>query len=194
MSWVTARTFNGNQTKSEVGKMKHLGTLALLVMTISLSGCQSASPEQETTTPVAKPAAIVTFTQANRCLDDLNGSDVGKRVFSQILFSPAIAREHSYLENSTQYLTDAQVELLKEFREKNKECRALRLQAFREYELKVQLTIFHNEIDQMFDELQNKRITIGQGNKQSNVIRARYQAEVRKFFDRSKEIDEERFG
>ncbi len=178
----------------EVRKASLLTKLGLLAIAFVLSGCQSSATKQETATPIAKPAAVVTFAQANRCLDDLNDSEVGKRVFSQILYSPAIAREYSYLENSTQYLTDTQVELLKEFREKNKECRALRLQAFREYELKVQLTIFHNEIDQMFDELQSKRITIGQGNRQSNVIRARYQAEVRKFFDRSKEIDEERLG
>jgi hypothetical protein len=178
----------------EMRQTNLLMKLGLLAIAFVLSGCQSSATKQETATPVAKPAAVVTFAQANRCLDELKDSEVGKRVFSQILYSPAIAREHSYLENSTQYLTDAQVELLKEFREKNKECRALRLQAFREYELKVQLTIFHNEIDQMFDELQNRRITIGQGNKQSNVIRARYQAEVRKFFDRSKEIDEERLG
>ncbi len=168
--------------------------LGLLAIAFALGGCQSSATKLEATTPVAKPAAVVTFAQANRCLDELNDSEVGKRVFSQILYSPKVAGENSHLEKSTQYLTDTQVELLKEFREKNKECRALRLQAFREYELKVQLTIFHHEIDQMFDELQNKRITIGQGNKQSNVIRARYQAEVRKFFDRSKEIDEERLG
>ena len=174
--------------------MKHLGKLALLVMIMSLSGCQSAAPLEGTATPVAQPTMVVTFAQANRCIEDINQSELGKRVFSQILYSTEITQERASLETSTQYLTDSQVELLKEFREKNKECRSLRIQAFREHELKVQLTIFHNEMDHMFDELQNKRIAIGQGNRQLKEIRARYQVEVRKFFDRSKEFDDERLG
>lgn len=178
----------------EVRQTKLLAAVGLLAIVVVLSGCQNPATTQATATPDTNLATVVTFSQANRCIEVINQSELGKQVFSQILYSPAIAREHVHLENSVQYLTDTQVELLKEFREKNKECRELRLQAFGEYELKVQLNVFYAEMDQLFDDLQKKRITIGQGNQRSKEIRARYQAEVRKFFDRSKEVDEDRVG
>jgi hypothetical protein len=176
---------------SQINLLTKVGLLAIVFV---LSGCQGSATQQQANAPVAPPDAVVTFAQANRCLNDLNQSELGKRVFSQILYSRAILPEHTYLETSTKYLSDDQVELLKEFRDKNKECRSLRSQAMGEYELRVQLAIFHDEMDHMFDELQHRRLTIGQGNKLSKEIRARYQAAVRKFFDRSKEVDEDRVG
>ena len=62
------------------------------------------------------------------------------------------------------------------------------------YEYRVQLSIFYTEMDALFDDMQNKRISIGQANVKANEIRVRYQAEIRKIYERSKEIDENRLG
>ena len=174
--------------------MTHVGKLALLAIVISLSGCQSSTPKQSAAEPIAKSTPVVTMEQASRCNDDVNKSEVGKRVFSQLLYNSNIASEYTHIETSTQYLNDAQVELLKEFREKNKECRSLRLQAFKGYEYRTQLSIFYAEMDVLFDDMQNKRIPIGQANVKANEIRVRYQAEIRKIYERSKEFDENRLG
>ncbi len=174
--------------------MMHLGKLAVLAIVISLSGCQSSTPKESAPDSVAKPAAVVTMAQASRCNNEVNQSEVGKRIFSELLYNSDIGREHTHIETSTQYLNDSQVELLKEFREKNKECRSLRLQASKVYEYRVQLSIFYTEMDALFDDMQNKRISIGQANVKANEIRVRYQAEIRKIYERSKEIDENRLG
>ena len=83
---------------------------------------------------------------------------------------------------------------MNEFIEQNKECRSLRIQAFRDYEFRAQLLIFHEDMDVLFDDLLSRRITIGQSNTRSLKIRERYLIEVNKIYKRSKDIDEERVG
>ncbi|MEI6839398.1 MAG: hypothetical protein WCK56_16515, partial [Alcaligenaceae bacterium] len=118
----------------------------------------------------------------------------GQRIFSQIFYSDIVAPQHVQLMTLKRYLSDDEIELLNEFIEQNKECRSLRVQAFREHEFRAQLLIFHTDMDALFDDLLSRRISIGQSNTQFIKIRERYLIEVNKIYQRSREIDEERVG
>ena len=168
--------------------------LALLVIALVVSGCQSHTHKAGVAESVIRVPQVVTIAQANRCTKDLNQSELGQRIFSQIFYSDIVAPQYTQLMTLNRYLSDAEIDLLNEFIEQNKECRSLRIQAFREYEFRAQLLIFHAEIDGVFDDLLSRRITIGQSNTRSQKIRERYLSEVNKIYKRSRDIEEERVG
>lgn len=171
-----------------------LAKFAFLAIAIVLSGCQSHATRALVADAADPAPKAVTIAQANRCIKDLNRSALGQRIFSQIFYSDVVAPQYTQLMTLNRYLSEAEVGLLKEFIEQNKECRSLRIQAFREYEFRAQLLIFHAEMDAMFDDVLNRRITIGQSNTQSQQIRERYLIEINKIYKRSREIDEESLG
>ena len=168
--------------------------VALLAIAIAVSGCQSTVPKAIVAESVDPAPQIVTMAQASRCTKDLNQSESGQRIFSQIFYSDIVAPQYVQLMTLNRYLSDTEIELLNEFIEQNKECRSLRIQAFRDYEFRAQLLIFHEDMDVLFDDLLSRRITIGQSNTRSLKIRERYLIEVNKIYKRSKDIDEERVG
>lgn len=182
-----------NQSCETNGWRVQIGA-ALLGISILVSGCQSTAPKAVVVEAVDLPPKIVTITRANRCSNDLNQSELGERIFSQIFYSDIVAPQYVQLITLNRYLNDAEIELLNEFIEQNKECRSLRIQAFREYEFRAQLLIFHTEMDAVFDDLLSRRITIGHSNARSLKIRERYLIEVNKIYKRTREIDEERVG
>jgi len=168
--------------------------VALLAIAIVASGCQSTVPKAIVAEVVDPAPQIVTMAQASRCTKDLNQSELGQRIFSQIFYSDIVAPQYVQLMTLNRYLSDAEIDLLNEFIEQNKECRSLRIQAFREYEFRAQLLIFHTDMDALFDDLLMRRVTIEQSNARSQKIRDRYLIEVNKIYKRSKDIDEERVG
>ena len=168
--------------------------MALLAIAIVASGCQSTVPKAIVAEVVDPAPQIVTMAQASRCTKDLNQSELGQRIFSQIFYSDIVAPQYVQLMTLNRYLSDAEIDLLNEFIEQNKECRSLRIQAFREYEFRAQLLIFHTDMDALFDDLLMRRVTIEQSNARSQKIRDRYLIEVNKIYKRSKDIDEERVG
>jgi len=168
--------------------------IALLVFTVALSGCQSTMPKAVAHESVDPRPKIATFAQASACTKDLNRSDLGQRIFSQVFYSDVVAPQYTQLMTLNRYMSDAEIELLTEFIEKNKECRSLRIQAFREYEFRAQLLIFHAEMDALFHDVISRRITIGKSNTLSQNIRARYLIEIDKIYKRTREIDEDRLG
>jgi len=168
--------------------------LLAIAIAIAVSGCQSTVPKAIVAEVVDPAPQIVTMAQASRCTKDLNQSELGQRIFSLIFYSDIVAPQYVQLMTLNRYLSDAEIDLLNEFIEQNKECRSLRIQAFREYEFRAQLLIFHEDMDALFDDLLMRLVTIGQSNAQSQKIRDRYLIEVNKIYKRSKDIDEERVG
>ena len=178
----------------ETNRWRGLIRVALLAIAIVASGCQTNVPKVVVAEVIAQTPKIVTMAQASRCTNDLNQSELGQRIFSQIFYSDIVAPQHVQLMTLKRYLSDDEIELLNEFIEQNKECRSLRAQAFREHEFRAQLLIFHTDMDALFDDLLSRRISIGQSNTQFIKIRERYLIEVNKIYQRSREIDEERVG
>lgn len=178
----------------ETNRWRGLIRVALLAIAIVASGCQSTVPKAIVAEVVDPAPQIVTMAQASRCTKDLNQSELGQRIFSQIFYSDIVAPQYVQLMTLNRYLSDAEIDLLNEFIEQNKECRSLRIQAFREYEFRAQLLIFHTDMDALFDDLLMRRVTIEQSNARSQKIRDRYLIEVNKIYKRSKDIDEERVG
>jgi len=178
----------------ETNGWKAQARVALLAIATALSGCQSSVPKAIVAKAIDPAPQIITMAQASRCTKDLNQSELGQHIFSQIFYSDIVAPQYVQLMTLNRYLSDAEIELLNEFIEQNKECRSLRIKAFREYEFRAQLLIFNEDMDALFDDLLSRRITIGQSNTRSLKIRERYLIEVNKIYKRSKDIDEERVG
>ena len=91
-------------------------------------------------------------------------------------------------------LNDEQISALEQFIAQNRECRALRIQAFREYEFRLALTDYFEEMDLLFMDMINKAKTIAQGNAMSEQIIERYQSKIRRIIQRSRFIDEDSIG
>jgi hypothetical protein len=136
----------------------------------------------------------VAVEQANICNTVLNNSRVGHIVFNQIFYSKVVAPERVELKTLNMTLNDEQISALEQFIALNRECRALRIQAFREYEFRLALTDYFEEMDLLFTDMINKGKTIAQGNSVSEQIIERYQSKIRRIIQRSRFIDEDSIG
>ena len=164
--------------------------LGLLVM---LTACQQVLNKPEATAP-SQPAERVTFEQSARCSKDVDRSAVGQFIFAQVIYSETVAPERTELLVSNNTLSDAQRAGLEQFIEKNKACRTLRLQAFREYELRQVLIEHYERMDALYVALLTQKLTIAQGNAQLKTNFELYGAQIKKVINRLREVDEERVG
>ena len=164
--------------------------LGLLVM---LTACQHVPNKSEATAP-SQPAERVTFEQSARCSKDVDRSAVGQFIFARVIYSETVAPERTELLVSYKTLRDAQRAGLEKFIEKNKACRALRLQAFREYELRQVLIEHYERMDALYVALLTQKLTIAQGNAQLKTNFELYGAQIKKVINRLREVDEERVG
>ena len=152
--------------------------LGLLVM---LTACQQVLNKPEATAP-SQPA------------EDVDRSAVGQFVFAQVIYSETVAPERTELLVSNNTLSDAQRAGLEQFIEKNKACRTLRLQAFREYELRQVLIEHYERMDALYVALLTQKLTTAQGNAQLKANFELYGAQIKKVINRLREVDEERVG
>ena len=177
--------------------MKLINKLFVCICCLStlfvLAGCQNTAILAVNSETREQPK-YVTLEQANICNTVLNNSHVGHIVFNQIFYSKVVAPERVELKTLNLTLNDEQISALEQFIAQNRECRALRIQAFREYEFRLALTDYFEEMDLLFTAMINKAKTIGQGNAISEQIIERYQSKIRRIIQRSRFIDEDSIG
>ena len=170
-----------------------LKSICFLVTFFVLLGCQNAVTRAVNAETREQPK-YVTVEQANICNTVLNNSRVGHIVFNQIFYSKVVAPERVELKTLNMTLNDEQISALEQFIAQNRECRALRIQAFREYEFRLALTDYFEEMDLLFTDMINKAKTVAQGNAMSEQIIERYQSKIRRIIQRSRFIDEDSIG
>jgi len=167
--------------------------ICCLITLFVLPGCQNTAILAVNSETREQPK-YVTLEQANICNTVLNNSLVGHIVFNQIFYSKVVAPERVELKTLNLTLNDEQISALEQFIAQNRECRALRIQAFREYEFRLALTYYFEEMDLLFTAMINKAKTIAQGNVMSEQIIERYQSKIRRIIQRSRFIDEDSIG
>ena len=172
---------------------KFLISICFLITLFVLPGCQNAVTLALNAETREQPK-YVTVEQANICNTVLNNSRVGHIVFNQIFYSKVVAPERVELKTLNMTLNDEQISALEQFIAQNRECRALRIQAFREYEFRLALTDYFEEMDLLFTDMINKAKTVAQGNAMSEQIIERYQSKIRRIIQRSRFIDEDSIG
>ena len=172
---------------------KFLKSICFLVTFFVLLGCQNAVTRAGNAETREQPK-YVTVEQANICNTVLNNSRIGHIVFNQIFYSKVVAPERVELKTLNMTLNDEKISALEQFIAQNRECRALRIQAFREYEFRLALTDYFEEMDLLFMDMINKAKTIAQGNAMSEQIIERYQSKIRRIIQRSRFIDEDSIG
>ena len=163
---------------------------SFLITSLFLVGCQNVAT-LTANTEAREPPRYVSLEQANLCNQSLNNSRVGKIVFNQIFYSEIVAPERVALKTLNRTLDAEQITVLQQFIAQNHECRSLRLQAFREYEFRIALKDYFDEMDVLFADMTNKTKTIAQGNAMSAQIIERYQSTIRRIIQRSRFIDED---
>jgi len=166
---------------------------SFLITSLFLVGCQNVAT-LAANTEEREPPRYVSLEQANLCNQSLNNSSVGQIVFNQIFYSEIVAPERVALKTRNRTLDADQISVLQQFIAQNHECRSLRLQAFREYEFRVALKDYFDEMDVLFADMMNKTKTIAQGNAMSAQIIERYQSTIRRIIQRSRFIDEDSIG
>ena len=163
---------------------------SFLITSPFLVGCQNVAT-LAANTEEREPPRYVSLEQANLCNQSLNNSSVGQIVFNQIFYSEIVAPERVALKTLNRTLDAEQISVLQQFIAQNHECRSLRLQAFREYEFRVALKDYFDEMDVLFADMMNKTKTIAQGNAMSAQIIERYQSTIKRIIQRSRFIDED---
>ena len=166
---------------------------SFLITSLFLVGCQNVAT-LAANTEAREPPRYVSLEQANLCNQSLNNSRVGQIVFNQIFYSEIVAPERVTLKTLNRTLDAEQISVLQQFIAQNHECRSLRLQAFREYEFRVALKDYFDEMDVLFADMMSKTKTIAQGNAMSAQIIERYQSTIRRIIQRSRFIDEDSIG
>jgi len=166
---------------------------SFLITSLFLVGCQNVAT-LAANTGKREPPRYVSLEQANLCNQSLNNSSVGQIVFNQIFYSEIVAPERVALKTLNRTLDAEQISVLQQFIAQNHECRSLRLQAFREYEFRVALKDYFDEMDVLFADMMSKTKTIAQGNAMSAQIIERYQSTIRRIIQRSRVIDEDSIG
>lgn len=167
--------------------------ICCLATLLVLPGCQNAVTLVGNAETREQPK-YVAVEQANICNTVLNNSRIGHIVFNQIFYSKVVAPERVELKTLNMTLNDEQISALEQFIAQNRECRALRIQAFREYEFRLALTDYFEEMDLLFTDMINKAKTVAQGNAMSEQIIERYQSKIRRIIQRSRFIDEDSIG
>ena len=172
---------------------KLLTRICCLITLFVLLGCQN-TVSRSVNAEAREPPRYVSLEQANLCNQSLNNSRVGQIVFNQIFYSEIVAPERVALKTLNRTLDAEQITVLQQFIAQNHECRSLRLQAFREYEFRIALKDYFDEMDVLFADMTNKTKAIAQGNAMSAQIIERYQSTIRRIIQRSRFIDEDSIG
>ena len=169
---------------------KFLTCINLSMTSLLLVGCQSVATVAVNSETTEQPSHI-TLEQANNCNKILNNSSVGQIIFKQIFYSDVVAPEKIHLKTLNKTLNEEQISTLQQFIIQNHECRSLRLQAFREYEFRLALKDYFDEMDLLFMDMISQTKTIAQGNAMSEQIIQRYRSTIRQIIQRSRFIDED---
>jgi len=115
------------------------------------------------------------------CIKQLKSPENDAMVHGQILAPLSKANEYSYLFNSEETLSDEQVETLKSYLEVRKQCR------FYYFQMPLKTLVnsyisFYAEIDNVYEALIAKELTIGEANKKRLELSESLQSVINEIF------------
>jgi len=103
-------------------------------------------------------------TQA-QCLQQLANTSVGKQVLTEILYTTDNIQKQQELSAIDSKLTAQQKEVLKEYIAKNLDCRSIAFERLSAESVISARRKYYERMDEIFEQLLNDKITIGQANK-----------------------------
>jgi len=144
----------------------------ICLSTLMLVGCASNKSSNSMATTESKDAIQIQVETVRKkmiaCIAQVNAKDDAKDVNANIIIILPNNPNAKKLLSSTEFITDQQAMELKQFKEETMQCRGI-AKEFPKPEMVAVFDYYYSKVDDVYNDLVNKKITIGVANQERQM-------------------------